>query len=43
MRNVDLVKIHIVSPRNVWVNEERDFTRWLAENKRAIRVNRSPS
>ncbi|MBK1809499.1 hypothetical protein JHL18_02415 [Clostridium sp. YIM B02505] len=32
MGKVKLGEIIVVNPREVWNNEERDFTPWLAEN-----------
>lgn len=32
MEKVKLGEMIIVNPREVWINEERDFTPWLAEN-----------
>jgi len=36
MTKIDLGKIEIVDPRQVWEKEEKDFTPWLAENAEAI-------
>ncbi|ABR47078.1 conserved hypothetical protein [Alkaliphilus metalliredigens QYMF] len=36
MKGPNLGKIEIINPREVWLNEERDFTPWLAENAQAI-------
>lgn len=32
MEKVKLGEMIVVNPREVWINEERDFTPWLAEN-----------
>ncbi len=32
MMNIKLGNINVVNPRNIWSNEEYDFTPWLAEN-----------
>lgn len=36
MEKINLGKIEVINPREVWINEERDFTPWLAENVDAI-------
>ncbi|MGM0573376.1 MAG: hypothetical protein ACQESL_06400 [Bacteroidota bacterium] len=36
MSNPDLGHIQIVSPRELWRDEARDFTPWLAENAQKL-------
>ncbi|MED4785219.1 DUF4268 domain-containing protein [Brevibacillus choshinensis] len=36
MNTVQLGKIKIIDPRELWSNEERDFTPWLADNIEAL-------
>ena len=36
MSNPDLGNIQIVAPRELWKDEARDFTPWLAENAQQL-------